>query len=307
MVSESRSALRLKNAWKVSDEKYAFIKNKKTSTEYEWTSKTPASYNGQDPFDNSIPASSEKSNKKIKASAVGRAEIEAIQSIGRKSVNRFSADDIAATERYAKAYYEQMGAKSPFFRSWFGDWRVNDRTPVAVATKAGSGRGVQRNEDTGWNINVSGKVFNETKAHLGNKNANAVQYLPYINDIVKKAILLDSFAMGETKSPNSLMMHSFYAVANIGDGEEILKLYVEEMNDPNAENTAKRAYSLQNIERQPSGVTGSPSRDSRISQTTAIHTVADLFAVVKSRDNNFKPNIVIPTLWRQMKNALCLS
>lgn len=44
-------------------------------------------------------------------------------------------------------------------------------------------------------------------------------------------------------------MHSFYAVADIGNGNEVLKLYVEEMNDPNSDNTLKSAYQLQNIEK----------------------------------------------------------
>ena len=33
------------------------------------------------------------------------------------------------------------------------------------------------------------------------------------------------------------MMHSFYAIADIGNGEEVLKLYVEEMYNPNTKGT----------------------------------------------------------------------
>lgn len=217
-------------------------------------------------------------------------EIQAVQSIGRKSINAFSSKDIAATERFARAYWREMGVKSPFFRAWFGDWRINDTTPVQVAKTAGDARGVQRNDDTGWDINVSAKVFAETKAHSASSNQNASPYLSYINDIVKKAVLLDSFAVDNPKSDNTLLMHSLYAVADIGNGSELLKLYVEEMNDPNKENTTKRAYQLQNIERQQSGVKGSGTSPSLITQTAGIRTVSDLFGVVKSRDANFTPN-----------------
>ena len=73
------------------------------------------------------------------------ADIKAVQSIGRKSVNAFSSADIKATERFAKQYWKEMGVKSPFFRAWFGDWRANDQTLVQVATKQGDTRGVQKN------------------------------------------------------------------------------------------------------------------------------------------------------------------
>ena len=47
MMSSSSNALSLKNAWKVSDEKYEALKNGKTSTEHKWTSKMPALSNGR--------------------------------------------------------------------------------------------------------------------------------------------------------------------------------------------------------------------------------------------------------------------
>lgn len=218
--------------------------------------------------------------------------IREIQSIGRKSVNDFTAEDIAKTEEFAQTYWKEMGAKSPFFRAWFGDWRAHDQSKVEAATHKGDSRGVVRNTDTGWDIQVSGKVFNETKVHNASYNRAAREYLPYINDIVKKAVLLDSFALGKTKSNHSLLMHSLYAVADIGNGPEVLKLYVEEMNNPNVESTDKRAYQLQNVEKYQSTAKSSQKTASSISAGTGIHTVSDLFAVVKQKDKNFSPKAV---------------
>ena len=219
-------------------------------------------------------------------------DILTVQSIGRKSVNEFDSKDIATTEKFARMYWNEMGEKSPFFRSWFGDWRVNDPTPVQIATQRGDARGVQVNDDTGWSIQVSGKVFNETKGHRSAASTTARPYLPYINDIIKKAVLLDSCALdrGKEKSVNSLLMHSMYAVADIGNGREILKLYVEEMNDPNKQDTGKRAYQLQNIERQQSGAVGSGASPSLVTRTAGSLTVADIFSTVKRLDKNFRPN-----------------
>ena len=220
-------------------------------------------------------------------------EIQTIQNVGRKSVNAFTSSDIAATEKFAKQYWKEMGTKSPFYRAWFGDWRGKDTTPVQTATKQGDTRGTQRNTDTGWDIQISGKVFSETKAHNGSYNIAAKPYLPYINDIVEKAVLLDSYGVdpAKPKSPNSMLMHSMYAVADIGNGPEVLKLYVEEMNNPNSANTTKRGYQLQNIEKYRPVGKSSQNAASSISPTVgSAYTVADLFAHVKSLDNNFTPN-----------------
>ena len=225
------------------------------------------------------------------------AEILAIQSIGRKSINDFTTSDIQKTEAFAMRYWQEMGAKSPFFRAWFGDWRENDATPVRLANKPGSTRGLHYNQDTGWNINISGKVFDENKSHNSIANREARSYIPYLDSIVENAILLDS-SSSNPKSVNSLLMHSLYAVADIGNGPEVLKLYVEEMNNPNSRNTSKRAYNLQNIEKafnagkRVQGKTSSPSA----SASNAINNVADLFASVKSMDANFNPKPVSKTV-----------
>jgi len=219
-------------------------------------------------------------------------EIQSIQSIGRKSVNSFTEQDAAATEKLAQRHWEELGEKSPFYRAKNGDWRETEQTAVQIATKPDATRGVQKNADTGWDIQVSGKVFNETKVHTDSYNVAARAYLPYINDIVKKAVLLDSYAIdsGKTKSQNSLMMHSMYAVADIGKGPEVLKLYVEEVNDPNSGNTIKRCYQLQNTEKYRPAGKSSQKTASSISPAAGNNiTVADLFAAVKAKDAAFQP------------------
>lgn len=220
------------------------------------------------------------------------AETRDIQKIGRKSIYSFSSSDIKATEKLAKRYWKEMGTKSPFFRAWFGDWRENDSTLIQVASDQGDIRGIQKNADTGWNIQVSGKVFSETKNHKDSYNIAARPYLPYINDIVRKAVLLDTWGFDQTeiKSENSLLMHSLYAVADIGKGPEVLKLYVEEMNDPKRADTSKRAYQLQNVEKyRPAGKSSQNSASSISPAAGNINTVADLFSAVKLMDKNFVP------------------
>jgi hypothetical protein len=236
------------------------------------------SFNGRD-------NSTDKENAEITES-----DVITLRSIGRKSVNDFTAEDIKKAEPFARKYYAEMGAKSPFLRAWFGDWRARDNTKVSIANVKGNERGKVKNTDTGWEIQVSSKVFNETKSHTFNKNETAKPYLNYINDIVKKAVLLDSYIIpeGKTKSVNSAMMHSLYAIADMGNGNELIKLYVEELNDVNNDGTIKRAYQLQNIARQQLNAKGS---EKILAQSTAAveYTVSQLFDLVKSYDKNFKP------------------
>ena len=245
------------------------------------------------PFSSVVDLDGGETRFSLKEDRQGRrltaAEVRAVQRIPQKSIFDFTREETREMERYARRYWEEMGERSPFFRAWFGEWRSRDATPVQVADEEGDARGSCYNEDTGWKIQVSGKVFHETAAHKGKKNTAARPYLRYLNDIVEKAVLLDSLTMGEgkTKSGNSLLMHSLYAVADMGNGPEVLKLYVEEMNDPNADGTVKRAYQLQNIERQQPGAKGSGVVPSLITQAADIKTIADLYAVVKGRDGKF--------------------
>lgn len=85
------------------------------------------------------------------------------------------------------------------------------------------------------------------------------------------------------------MMHSLYAIADMGNGRELLKLYVEEINDVNQDGTIKRAYQLQNIENKQLKVRSSGQALSSINATAYINNISQLFAAVKRLDKNFQP------------------
>ena len=256
--------------------------NKRLGTEYQ-TSDNSISQSGEN-VKHKLPTAEEKQD------AISRADVEAVQSIPRKSVNDFTSDDIKKTENFARKYFKEMGTKSPFFRSWFGDWRANDNTEVKIANQKGAVRGTTKNNDTGWDIQISGKVFSESR-HSAVKNKTAFPYLDYINSIVENAVLLDSYTIpGEkAKSDNSAMMHTLYAISDMGKGNELIKLYVEELNDVNNDGTIKRAYQLQNITKQQLNVRSSENTRSSIISTADVYTVSHLFDIVKRFDKNFNP------------------
>ena len=225
-------------------------------------------------------------------------DIDNLRSIGRKSVNDFTSEDIKKAEPFARRYFKELGVKSPFFRAWFGDWRAHDTSEVKVVSQKSAERGKVKNTDTGWDIQVSAKVFNETKAHTHNKNVTARPFLDYINGIAENAILLDSYAIpaDKVKSPNSAMMHSLYAIADMGNGRELVKLYVEELNDVNSDGTIKRAYQLQNIKNQQLNAKGSEINFLAQSTTADVYTIAQLFDLVKAYDKDFHAKDANPAL-----------
>ncbi len=98
------------------------------------------------------------------------------------------------------------------------------------------------------------------------------------------------FAKIKGKSSNLAMMHSLYAIADMGNGRELVKLYVEELNDVNSDGTIKRAYQLQNITKQQLNAKGSEKNILAQSTAADTYTVSQLFDLVKGLDKNFKPN-----------------
>ena len=97
------------------------------------------------------------------------------------------------------------------------------------------------------------------------------------------------------------MMHSLYAIADMGNGNEVLKLYVEELNDVNSDGTIKRAYQLQNINKVPmqnivkapvASVRVQGNSPSSLTNTTSAnsYTVSQLYDIVKRFDKSFNPS-----------------
>lgn len=223
-------------------------------------------------------------------------DIQNTQKIGEKSVNEFSSNDINAALPLAKKYWGSLAIKSPFFRAWFGEWRENDKSPIIISSKKGTSD-VAKNNDTGWDIQISRKVVNETTRHESWSSREAQKYLPYIKDIVENAVLLDSYGFGEVNSVTSLLMHSFYAVVDDGSGPVVLKLYADEFYDSKQDDTRKRAYKLRAIEKIAAASVGVPERAksthlSTLANTaTMVKTVADLASYVKRHDDNYSPHI----------------
>lgn len=118
-------------------------------------------------------AESGVTGKRNKNLGMEASEIQAVQSIGRKSVNAFTSADIQKTEGLARRYWTEMREKSPFFRAWFGDWRVNDQTPVLIANKADDTRGIQKTR-------IPDGIFRFRERYLQNRSTLRIKtHLPF--------------------------------------------------------------------------------------------------------------------------------
>lgn len=196
---------------------------------------------------------------------ISRADVEAVQSIGRKSVNDFSSDDADNTSVWARKFWRELGIKSPFFPAWFGDRRANDKTEVKKVRFSGGepkdmSRGSFVNKDTGWSIDVSRKVKEETGAHSGRGAKRvAISALADIEEIIKHAVLLDTsgaVGSGNKKKINTAFMHHFYAVVNDGKNDILLKLFVDEIYNTQSDTGQRRAYELKAIKKYRQAFTG---------------------------------------------------
>lgn len=228
-------------------------------------------------------------------------DVAAIQSIGRKSVNDFTSDEIRTAEPFARRYWRELGVKSPFFRAWFGDWRANDRTPVRPVRVAGadapkSGRAI--NADTGRPISWGDRLRSETWAH-GTKNA--LESIKGIDRIIETAVLLDTVAAnptGKSKLPGTAFMHSLYSLADDGSGLTLYRLFAEEAVPARGGEPFTRAYELKEIKKVATAPYGVLSVSGGLTNgaPATTYTIADLFAFVKENVPDFQPKPVHPAL-----------
>ena len=227
-------------------------------------------------------------------------DIEVLRSIGRKSINAFTSEDIEKAQKWAYKFYKEMGTKSPFFRAWFGDWRAYDRSNfveiLEMERREGKNpRGTYKNRDTGWVINSSSVGYDETVSHSGRDKKSLIA-MRNIDKIIENAILLDTevseYGRGK-KSVYTAFMHKLYAPIRIDGKMYLAKLSVEESNAPGQSQIDKKFYHVRAIKIETASSVGIGQSHTPIIEDTASDiSIADLFAFVKQYDKEFSPKAV---------------
>lgn len=214
----------------------------------------------------------------VPAGSVNREDFNAVRG---KNVGALTDSELESLKSPARKYYEEMGTKSPFFRAKSGDWREYDTTEVLTATKARrdeKGRpivtGEVKNSDTGWTVIVSPRISEATEHGRGKAVERNAEYMPYIHDAVKKAVLVSS-KVSDSESGISLMEHDMYAYVTAKGRTELLKLTVEEKGSGSS---GIRDYVLKDV--APVAFVKTEAGKN--------FTVADVFKKVKETDRDFE-------------------
>ena len=234
--------------------------------------------------------------ERYSADDIQGADVEILRSIGRKSINEFTTEDIQRSEKWAHKFYNELGVKSPFFRAWFGDWRAGDTSPVSVIQLDGkktSPAGKATNKDTGKAISWGRDYFREAGSHQ-RSGGIASEIVGNAVEIVENAVYFDtvvSMPTSKSKMPNTAFMHHMYVLAEYEGYTYLEKLYVEEALNNKGTEVFTRAYTLKDIKKVaqiPNSVLSGNGGLTGGTSATDI-SVADLFDLVKKYDPEFKP------------------
>ncbi len=225
-------------------------------------------------------------------------DINTLRSIGRKSINAFSPEDIKKAQKWAYKFYKDIGVKSPFFRAWFGEWRAHDIKSPAETIDIPQGVNINsknryvKNSDTLWKIQITDDLIQDS-LHYANKDRLYIErLLTHIDKIIEKAIYLDTAIVDKNKGNkkgSSQFMHYLYAVVEYQGAPFLAKLAVEEYNA----GTSERAYNIQRIKmstlsRAQYSQLKTAYRGKYASSVDAI-SISDLYSLVKTFDKDFSP------------------
>lgn len=232
------------------------------------------------------------------AAPITAKDVEELRSIGRKSVSQFTSKDLQKAGKWAYKFYQELGTKSPFFRTWFGDWRVNDAgktSIVAVPTidisEASMPHGDYSVDDTGWNVYAGTIMNDDTRHHSGGNRVN-VKSLNAVESILKNAILLDTIVSEpntKKKSANTAFLHKLYTPIEYDGRSYIAKSTVEEFYNETTKGVSRRAYNLKAIKIEPAGGQLGISSSSSRPVTDSTLSISSLYSLVKTYDKDFHP------------------
>lgn len=226
---------------------------------------------------------------------------------GKLSINSFTSEEIKATQKWASKFDKELGAKSPFFRAWLGEWRAHqDREFVEVvdipryfATNEDrkKNRGVVKNDDTGWNIRISREGETNTISHAGDERLSEYG-LSGIKELIKHGIFFDSelHEHHNNNAKNDVISfdHKIYSLGRGVNGKIALyKITVEEFFQSKTEPGNKRFHNLRYVTKIADDVGGRTSEKTRSGGSTndssAIYSISDLYEFVKTYDKDFTP------------------
>ena len=225
-------------------------------------------------------------------------EVEILRTIGPKSINKFTPEELKIAQKWAYKFYKELDVKSPFFRAWFGEWRAYS-TDIAniididknAVLKAGKAINADTNKTLSWNSEALKEstlnASKEAKSDIAIIGAN-------MSKLVENAILLDttiSVKSSNRKLEGTAFMHTFYSIAEVDNRHILVRIYAEEAISPKSGEIFTRAYLLKYIEKVAE-FDNSVHLDNESlteSHSTTTYSIADLYKFVNTFDKKFSP------------------
>ncbi len=227
------------------------------------------------------------------------ADVKALWSVGRKSINAFSEQEMQGVQKWERKLWRELGEKSPFFRARFGDWRAYDASPVNTVeiqtvdfSNVDMPYGDYYIADTDWLIHAGITLKDETE-HYARGEKISYRVLNDIKQILENAVLLDtevSMRSSNNKSNGTALMHKLYTPIIYGGRPFIAQTSIEEFVNLRQKTVQRKIYHLQAIRIEPTdGHLTEKSAITPRSNIGSVYSVADLFEIVKRYDKNFNP------------------
>ena len=225
-------------------------------------------------------------------------DVEVLRSIGRKSINQFTSEEIKKAQKWAYKFYKELGVKSPFFRAWFGEWRSYDKTPIVkvdIDRNATINSGNAINDDTKRKFSWSKDAAKESILNAPKEHKEEIAIVAAnLSRIVENSILLDTVVSNNTsnrKLPGTAWMHSLYSIVRLDGKVSLIKLFAEEAFSEKQNESFTRAYSLKYIEKVAEFDDGVLSNKGGLtdSHSATIKSISDLYDFVKTHDKEFTP------------------
>ncbi len=255
-----------------------------------------------------------KSYRKNNKFDISIRDVEILRTIKRKTINKFESIDIQKAEKWARKFYDELKTKSPFFRAWFGDWRMYDKTPLVVVDigeiyENQKGTFIIKDtesDENKWIVRISRNGIENTKSHSGFQK-KSVKGLNNISGLIENAIYLDcevhEHHSNNAKNDYIAFDHKFYSLGKDSSGSiGLYKITIEDMFQSKSNPSDLRFHNLKylaEIEKVAEITKGSSPSDYKsevvhynVGDSTTKYTVADLFALVKKYDSDFTPNPV---------------
>lgn len=315
MVSSNSRALRMKTAWKVSEEKYLKIKNEDNSSARNRTKNSPAISDKSSIFNNSIPQNSQKSTPESEnlSENISDETVEGsfTQNQNRRTVgetdravqnqNREITEYSTEQERYeilknktlkldARVKYERIQTVQqniPLLRNIDSKMKISQRKKIIK--ELGEILDIYKsyeNKDTGLSFYFSRENLKESLDKQTHSYKTYTKLLSCLDDVIKNAVCIEQHYR-EKHNPDPSLKKMYVFVSAFSDGDDVIpvKLEVKEFSDKN--NALYVIITLGSIKKDEVIMEGDTENGVTQATRSSIISISQFLSKINPKDESF--------------------